>query len=227
MPIKKGDFIEVEYTGKLKTGEIFDTTDEAVAKANNLFSPQMRFGPIAICVGERNILAGLDKYIESREFGSYSFELKAEEAFGKKDPKMIQLVQTSKFLQQKIRPFPGLQINIDGVVGTVKTVTGGRTLVDFNHPLAGREVVYDIKLNKGISDKKEQVNSLVYMALGISDAGIELGNDKAVIRLRRELPDAVKDKLREDIRRLVHLKDVEFSKEAPQEKKEPEKASIK
>ncbi len=221
MPIKKGDFIEVEYTGKLKgTGEIFDTTDEIVAKANNLFSPQMRCGPIVICVGERNILSGLDRHIEGRDFGSYSFELKAEEAFGRKDPKMIQLVQTSKFLQQKIRPFPGLQINIDGVLGTVKTVTGGRTLVDFNHPLAGREVVYDIKINRIVSDKKEQVKSLLYMGPGISDAGIEINSDMAVIKFKHELPDVVKDKLKEDVKRLVHLKDIEFSKEVVQEKKE-------
>lgn len=216
MPIKNGDFIEIEYTGRLKdTLEVFDTTDEVVAKSNGLFSPKMKYKPVIICVGEKNIISGLDRHLAGAEAGGeYSFEIKCEESFGKKDPKLIQLVQTSKFLKQNIRPFPGLQINIDGMIGTIRTVTGGRTLVDFNHPLSGKDVVYDIKVKRIVADKKEQVSSILHVVLGIQDAGITIAEEKARIELKHELPAPLQDKLRDDIKRLVNLKDVEFLKEA-------------
>lgn len=219
--IKKGDFIEIEYTGKLKESqEIFDTTDEVIAKANNLFSERMKYGPVIICIGEKNLIKGLDAHLEGKEPGkTYSFELSPEEAFGKKDPKMIQLVQTSKFRQQKITPFPGLQINIDGMLGTIKTVTGGRTLVDFNHPLSGREIIYDVKIDRIITDKKAQINSILYLTLNITDAEIIVTEKKADIKIKHELPPNLQDKLKEEIKRLVKLEEVIFSK---QEEKTPQ-----
>lgn len=224
MQIKQGDFVEIEYTGKLKEkSEIFDTTDEVVAKANNIYSPKMRYGPVIICIGERNVLAGLDSHLEGKEVNkTYSIELQPEEGFGRKNPKMIQLINTQKFIQQKIRPFPGLQINIDGMLGTIKTVTGGRTLVDFNHPLSGKEIVYDVKLNRIIIDNKEKIKSILFMNLNITDADIEVEDSKTKIRLKHELPEQVRDKLKEDIQRLVKIKEVEFT-EIEETKKEIKK----
>ena len=56
-----------------------------------------------------------------------------------------------------------MQLNIDGVVGTVKTVTGGRTLVDFNHPLSGRELVYEVQVKKVVTDTQQKVKHLQSM----------------------------------------------------------------
>ena len=67
-PIKKQDFVEIEYTGKLKEENIiFDTTDEKVAKENKLHGHD--YGPIIICVGEEQLLKGIDKNIEGKEIG--------------------------------------------------------------------------------------------------------------------------------------------------------------
>ncbi len=224
MPIKNGDFVEIEYTGRLKdTKEVFDTTNEVVAKANGL-SQKMSYQPVIICIGEKNIITGLDRHLAGVEpGGEYSFEIKCEESFGKKDPKLIQLVQTNKFLKQNIRPFPGLQINIDGMVGTIRTVTGGRTLVDFNHPLSGRDIIYDVKIRRIVADKKEQASSILYIVLGIQDAEITIAEEKARIKLKHELPAPLQDKLKEDIKRLVKLKEVEFLKEATNAKADAKK----
>ena len=147
--VSKKDFIEIEYTGKLKDENVvFDTTDETVAKENGLES-HSGYGSVIICVGEEQLLKGLDKNLEGKETGKeYDIELKPEDAFGNKNAKLIQLVPTSKFKQQNVQPMPGMQLNIDGVVGTIKTVSGGRTLVDFNHPLSGKVLTYKIKINK-------------------------------------------------------------------------------
>ncbi|EFK97351.1 peptidylprolyl isomerase FKBP-type, partial [sediment metagenome] len=49
-------------------------------------------------------------------------------------------------LKDSIRPMPGLPVNIDGMYGIIRTVAGGRVIVDFNHPLSGKEIVYNSKL---------------------------------------------------------------------------------
>ena len=56
----------------------------------------------------------------------------------------------------KIQPIPGLQLNIDGSFGVVKPSAADACLVDFNHPLAGKDLVYDVKINKIGRDDKEK-----------------------------------------------------------------------
>lgn len=225
MPIKKKDFIEIEYTGKLKEENIvFDTTDEKTAKDSEIHNPKAAYGPVVICVGENHILKGLDAAIEGKEIGKHKIELTAENAFGKKDAKLIQMIPLNKFNQHEIRPFPGLQINIDGVMGTVKTVSGGRVLVDFNHPLSGKDVVYEVKINKIVADKKEQITALMKLLLGIKDAEIKIEGETAKIKLKAELPKQISEEIIKKITELTGIKTVEFAKE---EKKEEKKAEAK
>jgi FKBP-type peptidyl-prolyl cis-trans isomerase 2 len=108
MKISKGDFIEIDYTAKV-SGEniIFDTTiPEDAAKAglihdhehdhdhehehNHLHKEDLK--PIIICVGEKQVLPSLDVKIEGLELGKHTISLNEEEAFGKKDTKMLKLM---------------------------------------------------------------------------------------------------------------------------------------
>ena len=57
------------------------------------------------------------------------------------------------FKKQGIMPEPGMQVNVDNMTGIIKTAAGGRCLVDFNHPLSGKDLVYTIKVNKIIEDE--------------------------------------------------------------------------
>ena len=226
MPIKKKDFIELEYTGRLKDGnDVFDTTDEKTAKDAEMHNPNAMYGPVVICVGENHVLKGLDAAIESKEIGKHKIELTADKAFGKKDAKLIQMIPLNKFNEHEVRPFPGLQINIDGVMGTVKTVSGGRVLVDFNHPLSGKDVVYEFKINKVVDDKKTQIDALMKLLLGVKNAGITVQGDDAKIILKAELPKQFAEELAKKIAELTGIKKIEFAKEEKKEetKKETEK----
>ena len=211
-PIKKRDFVEIEYTGKLKEENvIFDTTDEKVAKENKLHNHD--YCPAIICVGEEQLLKGLDKNIEGKEIGKeYDFDIKPEDAFGKKNAKLIQLIPTNKFKQQNIQPMPGVQLNIDGVVGTIKTVSGGRTLVDFNHPLSGKELSYKIKINKKITDDKEKLSGYLKLSLDTKDFEAEIINNNAKISLKSEIPKEAKERLSKKITEIIpNIKKVEFT----------------
>ena len=209
--VKKRDFIEIEYTGKIKEDNaVFDTTDEKVAKENNLHGHD--FSPAVICVGEKQILEGLDKNLEGKEIGGeYEFDVNPEDAFGKKNAKLIQLIPTAKFKQQSIQPMPGMQLNIDGMVGTIKTVSGGRTLVDFNHPLAGKELSYKVRINKKITDGKEKLNGYVKLTLGTKDFEADIDSGSAKITLKDKIPKEAEKKLIEKIAELMpEIKTTEF-----------------
>jgi len=210
--VGKGDFVEIEYTGKIKEGNIiFDTTDEKIAKENNLHNHD--FSPAIICIGEEQILKGIDKNLEGKGIGKeYEFDIKPEDAFGKKNAKLIQLIPTAKFKQQRIEPMPGMQLNIDSMVGTVKTVSGGRTLVDFNHPLAGKELLYKVKINKKITDGEEKLRGYVNLALGTKDFEVTVENGNAKITLKNEIPKEIQERLIEKITELMpEVKKAEFS----------------
>ena len=209
--VKKRDFIEIEYTGKIKEDNIvFDTTDEKVAKENNLHGHD--FGPAIICVGEEQVLKGIDKNLEGKDIGEeYEFYISPEDAFGRKNAKLIQLIPTSKFKQQSIQPMPGMQLNIDGMVGTVKTVSGGRTLVDFNHPLAGKELSYKVRINKKITDNKEKLSGYIKLALGTKDFEAAIENGNAKITLKNGIPKEIQEELTEKITELMpEVKKAEF-----------------
>jgi len=201
--VSKKDFIEIEYTGRLKEDNvIFDTTDEKVAKENKLESHG--YEPVVICVGEEQLLKGIDKNMEGKEIGKeYDIEIKPEDAFGNKNAKLIQLIPTSKFKKQNIQPMPGLQLNIDGMVGKIKTVSGGRTLVDFNHPLAGKELAYKIKINKKITDDKEKLQGYLKLSLGTKDIEAEISNNEAKVKLKNEIPKEAEERLKNKISELI------------------------
>lgn len=213
--LKKNDFIEVQYTGKVKENDmIFDTTDEAIAKEQGFHNPKMKYGSLILCIGQGQALKGLDRQLEGKEVGqTYTIEVSAEEGFGKKDPKLVQLIPTNKFKSANIKPMPGLQINVDGQIGTIKTVSGGRCMVDFNHPLTSKDLVYDLKIIQKIEDKVKQVSTLVGAMLQIEEPKVILNGDKVEVELAFELPEeAVKMIVPKILEVIKDIKEVIFKK---------------
>jgi len=212
MTIKENDFVELEYTGRLKEGNIiFDTTNGKIAKENNFFDKNTDYGTVIVCVGEEQVLKGIDDALIGKGPGQFKVELKPENAFGNKDAKLIQLIPTNKFRQQKIQPMPGLQVNIDGVFGIIKTVSGGRTLVDFNHPLAGKELVYDVKINRMVDDNGEKIKAFLKLAFGIKDCEVKIEEGDAKVTVKNELSQKMKNEISKKITELIKtVKKAEF-----------------
>ncbi len=219
--IKFHDFVEVDYTGKLTDGTIFDTTQEAVAKKNNLFSEKTKYGSLIVCVGEKQLLPGLDDELVGKEVGKeYTLTLAPENAFGKRDIKRLKVIPANTFREHKLDPHPGLQIDVDGEMGTVTSVSGGRVIVNFNHPLAGKEVVYTIKVNRVVTDAQEQIKAFLNATLRIpeSQVKVEIKEEKATVELPVMLPPPLVDALTKKLVEVTGLKDMAFSA-AEKEKK--------
>ena len=218
--IAKNDFVEIHYTGKIKIlDRIFDTSDEQIAKTNNIFSKNMKYGPIMICIGEHNVIKGLDSKLENRETGkTYEIEISAEEGFGKKDPKLMKIVSAALFKKQNMQPYPGLQINADGAIATVRSVNGGRINLDFNHPLAGRDLIYTINVLRKVEDIKEQVASLIKFNLLLPEDNfnIEILEDTLKITSKIKIPASLQERFERKVKLLIQkIKKVEFLEEKP------------
>ena len=206
--IKKGDFVELDYTGRLtEEGIIFDTTEPGVAKENNLQNPPESYQPIVICVGQKQVVKGLDEQLDGKELNKqHTFNLTAEEAFGKKNGKLVQLIPTSKFKKQNIQPMPGLQVNIDNHLGLIKTVSGGRTLVDFNHPLAGKNVTYTVTPKRVVTDTKEKVASFIKAQLNQpTEVTIEKDTANVKIEAFKQLPKEALDQFSQELAKNLTL----------------------
>lgn len=206
--VKKGDFVKIHYTGKLADGVVFDTTRKDVADKEGLADTRSKFEPVTICVGEGMLIRGLDSALEGKE-GSFSATIQPEEAFGKKNPKLLRVVPTPQLNKQGIRPQAGMRLNVDGNYGVVLRTGGGRTVVDFNHPLASQEVTYDVEIVEKVTDAKEQIRSIFEGAsLPLIDVSVE--KDAATIKLPQLFPQPILDRLQERITQLTKVKTVSF-----------------
>ncbi|MFH1072999.1 MAG: peptidylprolyl isomerase [Nanoarchaeota archaeon] len=210
MPIKKHDYIEIEYTGKVKdTAVVFDTTVESVAKAHELFKEKITYKPIIVCVGKQHLLKGLDEQIVGKEPGSYTIEVKDVDAFGKKDPKLLKLIPMKVFTKEGIRPFVGLDLDIDGQYGIVRSVNGGRVIVDFNHPLSSRDLTYDIEIKRIVTDPNEKIQALLVI-IGVPYESVSVEGEKASILLKLEMPKEYLKSIETEILETIPVKEIDF-----------------
>lgn len=206
MALKTNDFVELDYSGRLKeSGILFDTTIEEDAKKEEIHNPKVTYKSVIICLGKGQLLKGLEDKLIGKEFGTYTILLSQDDAFGKKEAKLLKLVPVNVFLRQGIRPVQDLQVSVDGVFGIIRTVNGGRCVVDFNHPLAGHEVEYTVKLKRIVTDKKEQVQAILDVEAHIQDAVIKLTENKVMITIKQLPPEPVMQHLSATIKETTGL----------------------
>ncbi|MDP2946839.1 MAG: peptidylprolyl isomerase [Nanoarchaeota archaeon] len=158
--INKNDFVEIEFTGKIAdSGEVFDTNIKEDAKKAN---PDIKnIKPFVLSVGHLMLPSGFDEDLIGKEAGkNYRVELNPEKAFGIRNSQLVRMIPTKLFHEQKINPERGMQLALDGQLVKVLSSSGGRTLVDFNNPLAGKNVSYEYKINRVVTDEKEKIDSL-------------------------------------------------------------------
>jgi peptidylprolyl isomerase len=171
MALQKGDFILIDYTAKVKeTGEVFDTTSEEIAKKEHLYKEGDIYEPKLVVIGEGWVLKALDESLTSMEVGKpATSEISPEKAFGPRDPEKVKRVPLKQLLAKEIAPTIGLRVEFNGKMATVRAVGAGRVLLDFNPPLAGKTLVYDVTVQKKLETAEEQVASLIHRRIPVAD----------------------------------------------------------
>jgi FKBP-type peptidyl-prolyl cis-trans isomerase 2 len=160
MSLKKGDFIAVEFTGRVKeNNDVFDTNIKKDADDAGLEVKDPK--PFVLSIGNLMLPKGFDADLEGKEPGkSYTVDVKSEDAFGKRDKTLIKMIPTKLFHEQQINPERGMVLSLDDRLVKILSNSGGRTLVDFNTPLAGKDVVYSYKILNIVEKMEEKVNAL-------------------------------------------------------------------
>lgn len=212
MNVKKGDFIEIDFIAKLKDEDkVFDLTDAEIAKKENIFNPNYTYKPLIICLGENHVIKGLDSTLIGKEVSKeYIIEIQPEQGYGRKNAKLIQLVSTNVFRKQKINPVPGLQVQIDNMVGIIKTVSGGRTLVDFNHPLAGKVIEYKVKILRIIKSDNEKIRAIFDL---LFQKDIKFEFKESNLTIKEDIPEKLQKIIEKEVKKLVKsVKKFTFSK---------------
>lgn len=210
--IEKGDLIKIEYSGYDEKGNLFDTTYGEIAK--KLHGKE---GAILLIYGYDTIIKGLEEAILLMKVGEErTVKVPPEKAFGFRDKKKIKIFSISHFYNNNINPVPGIVVELEtefGVLnGIVKSVSGGRVTVDFNHPLADQTLTYHLKLVEIIKEKEEKIKAIM------SDLNVNgtysFDNDKLLIFISddKNLTEEIKLRLYLALKMcLSDIKEIEIS----------------
>ncbi len=222
---QKNDFIEMEFTAKEKDGEIFDSNRrEVLEKLHEEHDHKIETKPFIFSLGQEMFLKGVDDFLIGKSTESYTIEVAPEDAFGKRNPQLIQMVSLNFFKKSNIQPEEGTMMNFDGKLGKIITISGGRVLVDFNNPLAGKDVIYDIKILRKVDDLSEKLKSFIEF-LFKKDLAFEIKDKQLVIKVEDEMKKFVemfKDKFKEifDLELVTEEKGLGANESKTEEKEE-------
>jgi len=207
MTFKKKDFIEIEFTAKIKEGDIFDSNIKEDLKGRDLKEEPK---PFIFSLGEGMFLQGIEDFLIGKEVGEHKIELTSDKAFGKRDAGLVQMMPIKIFAEQNINPLPGIMFNFDGRIGKILTVTGGRVLVDFNNPIAGKDVEYKVKVLRKVEDLNEKAKALIEFFFK-SDLKFEIKDKKLIIEVEKPMKQFIemfKEKFKEILDLDIEVKEI-------------------
>ncbi len=172
MPLQKGDFILIDFTGKVKeTNEVFDTTNEEISKKEHLHKEGEIYEPKLIVIGEGWMLKPLDEaFLTMEPAKPATVEIPPDKAFGPRDAEKVRRVPLKQLLAKDINPAIGARIEYGGKMATIRAMGAGRVLLDFNPPLAGKTLVYDVTVQKKLEANEEKVAVLIHRRIPVVEA---------------------------------------------------------
>jgi FKBP-type peptidyl-prolyl cis-trans isomerase 2 len=134
---KKGDTVKVNYTGKLDDGTVFDSSEGR--------------DPLEFKIGAGQLIPGFDAAVVDMAPGeTKTVTVPPEEAYGPYHEQMVVQANRSQF-PEGVEPEVGQQFESRSEDGqnflvTVTEIDGDKITLDANHPLAGKELTFDIEL---------------------------------------------------------------------------------
>jgi len=137
--VKKGDVVDIEYTGKLSDGKVFDTS-----KGRE---------PLKFKVGDGELLPEFEKAVVGMKLNEEkTFTISAKDAYGERDENLVRTFPRA-FLPPDFNAKEGMQIVLQDKEGNkipaiIKSIDEKNVVLDLNHPLAGQDLTFDIKVVK-------------------------------------------------------------------------------
>jgi len=135
---QEGDTVKVHYTGKLKDGSVFDTSENRE--------------PLEFTLGQGQLIPGFEKAVIGMEEGNKTtVSIPSDEAYGERQSELEVQVSLEE-LPSEIEPEEGMQLQLkqndsgQAIPVVVTEVTDETVTLDANHPLAGKDLTFDIEL---------------------------------------------------------------------------------
>ncbi|MHA2225791.1 MAG: FKBP-type peptidyl-prolyl cis-trans isomerase [Candidatus Hodarchaeales archaeon] len=185
----ENDWIKIDYTGRLKeNSKVFDTTQEAVARKENIHDEKRKYSPLMCRAGdEKFLIPGLARQLVGLELNSLqTFEIPSNEAYGERDTKKIEMVPTKKLRKANLEARVGNRVQLAGKSGTIIWVGGGRTRIDYNHPLAGKDLIFEVTIVEHLEDDEQirkEIISRRFSGINLEDVTIEVTEDPETISI--------------------------------------------
>ncbi len=135
--VKKGSRVKIFYTGRLKDGKVFETNVGGT--------------PLEFTVGKGKVIKGFETGVMGMKTGeTRTVTIKPADGYGQKDPTLVWTVPVAE-MPAGIIPEPEREVSFtraDGieVEGRIVKTEGGQVTIDGNHPLAGRNLTFEIKV---------------------------------------------------------------------------------
>ena len=162
---KTGDKVKVHYTGTLEDGSVFDTSEGYIEKPDNhscgcdsaeaindgCGCDSHATGPMEFVIGAGQLIPKFEAAVIGLEPGqSVTITIPADDAYGQRVEEMVAVIERSE-IPAGINPEPGHQMEVileDGspLPVLVTDVTDTTITLDGNHPLAGRDLTFAIRL---------------------------------------------------------------------------------
>jgi peptidylprolyl isomerase len=170
MTLQKGDFILINYTAKVKeTNEVFDTTIEETSKKEHLHKEGEMYESKLVVIGEGWVLKALDESLTTMKPNKLqSVEIPPDKAFGPRDPEKVKRVPLKQLLAKDVHnPAIGMRIDYNGKMATIRSIGAGRVLLDFNPPLAGKTLIYEVTVDKKLETNEQKISALIHRRIPV------------------------------------------------------------
>jgi peptidylprolyl isomerase len=150
--VKKGDCLLIDFTGKLEEGTVFDTTSKEKAIEAGIYDPEREYKPLFFRADAGQIIQGIyNGVLGMKEAEGKILRISPEEAYGEYKRYLVQDIPFAK-LELQVPPEVGKKIITPGGM-EVKVLNSTETsaTLDFNHELAGKTLILEIKILSIIS----------------------------------------------------------------------------
>lgn len=221
--VTTGDFVELQFTGKTN-GVIFDSN---IAEDLKTIAPDAKPHKVIVAAGHNMLPPGFDKALLDKEVGKqYTIHLKPSEGFGVRHKDLVKIIPVKVFHAQKLDPKPGATFFIDGRTVKVIAVSGARATVDFNNPLAGKELEYSFTIVRIIENEAERVDAFVEYFLRVK-LKHRIEGDKVVLigpKILEQFCAAFNAQAKEILKKELVFEEEKEVKKAPSKEQNQEEA---
>lgn len=208
--MEKGDMVLVDYIGRTD-GEIFDLTVEEKAEEEGIETDS--FDPIPVLIGEQYVIEGFEEALEDMEVGDEKeVDIPSEKGYGERDSDQVETYPEKEFEKQGVQVRQGEELMIGNRRGKVISKGSGRVRIDFNHPLAGKDLNYWLKPVEIVEDDERKAKYIVDYRIGHGSEDLQFEDGKVKIPKthshedhEHELPEELLDKVTREIEEYTDL----------------------